>query len=83
LIFLDISIKNVYLAKRLQVLPTNYYMLFHITGIKEVIKGAENKKHNIDILIEGDSEAFIRTFLQHHNIIVLSILDYNKPSSDF
>ena len=58
-------------------------MLFHVIGIKEVTNGTENKKHNIDILIKGDSESFIRIFLQKHNIIVLSVAEYNKPSSDF
>ena len=58
-------------------------MLFHVIGIKEVVREVENKKHNIDLLIKWDSEEFVRTFLQRHNIIVLSILEYNKPSSGF
>ncbi len=58
-------------------------MLFHVIGIKEVTNSAENKKHNLDVLIKWGSEGFIRAFLQKHNIIVLSIVEYNKPTSDF
>ncbi len=54
-------------------------MLFHVVGIKETKK----KKYNMDILIKWESEKFVRSFLQHHNIIVLNLSEYKKPIEDF
>ena len=54
-------------------------MLFHVIGIKE----AQNRKYNLDIVIDWDSDVFVRKFLQRYNIIVLNLSKYTKQSSDF
>ena len=54
-------------------------MLFHVIGIKE----AQNRKYNLDIVVNWDSDVSVRKFLQRHNIIVLNISIYTKQSSDF
>jgi hypothetical protein len=54
-------------------------MYFHIVGIKE----DENKKYNMDIVILWESEAFIKDFLHHHNIVILNFSEYKESLQDF
>gem|GEM_PF-1983371 len=78
MIFLKFSIKNTCLIKRKRYLSINFCMYFHIVGIKEV----QNKKYNMDIVLQGLSESFIRDFLHTHNIVLLEISEYkNSPDS--
>ncbi|HKL44325.1 MAG TPA: hypothetical protein VJ892_03535 [Candidatus Absconditabacterales bacterium] len=37
----------------------------------------------MDILIEGSSEKFVRSFLEHHNVIVLNFSEYKKSKQLF
>lgn len=54
-------------------------MYFHIIGIKEV----QNKKYNMDIVLQGESEIFVREFLHIHNIVLLEISEYKESLEKF
>lgn len=54
-------------------------MYFHIIGIKEV----QNKKYNMDIVLQGESEVFVREFLHIHNIVLLEISEYKESLEKF
>lgn len=54
-------------------------MYFHIIGIKEV----QNKKYNMDIVLQWESETFIRKFLHSHNIVLLEISEYKDDLDSF
>ena len=55
-------------------------MYFHVIGIKEKEK---NKKYNIDIVLESDSESFLKDFLYTNNIIILNYSEYKRDIKSF
>ncbi len=79
MIFYQISINNTYLEIKIQVLSTNFAMYFHIIGIKE----DKNNKYNIDMILESDSESFVKDFLHSHNIVLLNFSQYKDPIQNF
>jgi len=47
-------------------------MYFHVIGIKE----GKNIQYNIDIILQSDSESFIKDFLHSHHIVLLNFSEY-------
>ncbi len=54
-------------------------MFFRVVWLKET----KNKKYNIDILLEWDSESFVRETLQSYNIVVLRVSEHKKSVEEF
>jgi hypothetical protein len=54
-------------------------MYFHVIGIKEV----QNKKYNMDIVLQWVSESFVRDFLHTHNIVLLEISEHKDSPDSF
>jgi len=54
-------------------------MYFHVIGIKE----DENKKYNIDIVLESESDLIAKDFLHIHNIVILNFSDYKESPQSF
>lgn len=54
-------------------------MYFRIIGIKE----AQNKKYNMDILIQWESESEVRWLLQDRGVVLLNISPYENSAESF
>ena len=54
-------------------------MYFHVIGIKE----DNNKKYNIDIVLESESDSIAKDFLHWYNIVTLSFIEYKENIQSF
>ncbi len=62
-----------------QFLSIKICMYFHVIGIKE----DENKKYNIDIVLQSESDLIAKDFLHFHNIVILNFSDYKESPQSF
>lgn len=54
-------------------------MIFHVVAIKEL----QDQSYNVDVLVECDSQDFVKDFLRSYNMIVLEVSEYIWEISSF
>lgn len=54
-------------------------MFFRAVGMKEIAK----KVYNLDVLVESDSNDFVKELLHDHNVVVLDIAEYPGDAASF
>jgi hypothetical protein len=54
-------------------------MFFRAVGMKEISK----KTYNLDVLVESDSNNFVKELLHDLNIVILDVVEYPGEASSF